>query len=121
MKAAAALFLAGLLTGCSSIKVESFDTRAQERPATRADAVALFDGEAAVDRPFRRIGALQWWGKNADAENVDAALREEAARIGADGVIKVDFEATAGGPFFWPLEYVSGFAEAIAFESDAGE
>jgi len=116
VKTTAALLLAGLLVGCASVDVESFDTRDEQRPATTAGKVVVFDGEDSVDRPYRRIGALQWWGRNADAESVNAALREEAARIGADGVVRIDDEAKAAGPFFWHVEYVSGFAEAISFE-----
>ena len=113
--------LAGACAG-SKLKVEGrplygMPTYEPTDPAS----IVVYTGEREVEqrlglkRRFRTIGVLHWRSVNRTAPETDAALKEEAAALGADAVLKRPPTVIPHG-LFAKHEMFSGYADVIRFE-----
>ena len=88
---------------------------------TDPTSIVIYTGERDVvqhvglKRRFRTIGVLHWRSVNRTAKEIDAALREEAAAVGAEGVLKRLPTVIPHG-LFARDDMLSGYADAIRFE-----
>lgn len=117
------LVLAGLgLTGCgywSRVDVESYAAEADARPPTRPDDIVVIAGDIA-ERRYEVLGDIAVTVNKtllieADPTPamVDARLREEAAKLGADAVILVRYGAPGVTVRSWGS--LEGKGRAVAF------
>ncbi len=113
--------LAGACAG-SKLSVEGRPLYATPSYApTDPASIVIYAGEREVvqrvglKRRFRTIGVLHWRSVNRTAKEIDAALREEAAALGAEGVLKRLPTVIPHG-LFGRDDMFSGYADAIRFE-----
>ena len=84
-------------------------------------SIVIYTGEREVEqrlglkRRFRTIGVLHWRSVNRTAPETDAALKEEAAALGANAVLKRPPTVIPHG-LFARDDMFSGYADAIRFE-----
>lgn len=94
-RAAAVLFALGI-AGCASLRAEHVLT-GTARPPFGGEVAIVMEG-APLDRPYEEIGIVTATGgaQSATLPEVLGALKSEAARLGANAVIRVRYDRGAG-------------------------
>jgi basic membrane lipoprotein Med (substrate-binding protein (PBP1-ABC) superfamily) len=123
LRVAVAIGAAGLLGACSDGWATTQVTptaAAAGRAATPADKIQIFEGDI-TDRPYKSLGDVSATVNkvsimNADPtrEMVNARLKTEAAKLGADAVIQVRYGTVGMAALSWGA--LDGKGRAIAYD-----